>query len=229
MWIMTPNAFTSTVDKEGGLQVRTRDYGSALHLCKLAGINKENIVHAEDEALTGAIRDYPYRVSVTPEEMKRYVCAEIDGIDYTNFKNRAKAVRGAAYAKALNNVWVDMLALTPYRVKEKIRIAEAKWRARHPLPKGNGRRKGFTHEVQVSPENQWADAQWWYDNFPKRGDEVLENEEGEGPRDLMDADSDFVDLLREVDNLLEDRGKKSIHDLTEDEWRQLMEENPGGV
>lgn len=116
MWNMTTHGFTSAVmkrDKPGVLTVRSRDRESLEHVCEVLGITRKKAIFMELPS------DYPYRMIVSKEGYKDYLCATVDAITYDNFKDEATVVRGKTYHDALMQVWVAMLALTPTWVREK--------------------------------------------------------------------------------------------------------------
>lgn len=227
MWMMTQHAFSSTVFKQvepGWYMMRFRDPDSADWVCKLADIDPERVY--EDMP-----SDYPLRLKISEDELVQYFLAEVRKVDYPNFKDRAKKVRGKVYAGALSSVWTAMLRLTPRYLSDKNWDAWDAYDRKHGFgkyrkdPKGSGSSVVYSsgRHPAASTEPAYADAEWWYQNFPPRDDH-------------MDADADFTDLaddeevedlLSEVDILL--GGHRSIHDLTTDEWEKLMEETPGGI
>lgn len=215
MWIMTPGGFVSIVHKEGGLQVRARDRKSLEAFCKQAGLPKKRIVADWEEKY----RDYPYRVKNVPKsQVKRYLCAEADGITYSNFKNEAKRVRGQAYASILSRVWSNMLSMTPSGVHRAMVAADRKRVAALPLRSSWGSREIDSREADASLDGQWSES-WWMTHFGKGA----KNRD----RDQSDADSDFTDL-EDDDDLVAFIDKK-IGDMTEDEWRQFQENLASGI
>lgn len=229
MWLMTQHAFTSTVYKQvepGWYMVRGRDRESLELMCELGGMDKSRIYSALPS-------DYPLRIKVNKAEMMRYFEAELDRVTYSNFKNQAKITRGQQYAGALGKVWSAMWAITPVGLRKMLQEADdkydrehglGKYRSRPAAPKAGSsvRYSSGSHPSAVTSgdddEPAYADTEWWYRNFPKQ-------------QDTLDLDADFSDM--ETDRLVEDVDElfrtKSVHDLTEDEWRSLMEENPGGI
>lgn len=217
---MTQHAFTSTVFKQvepGWYLVRSRDHDSLGYLCELAGLDESRIYSDWPS-------DYAYRIKVSKEEMMRYLEAELDAVDYPNFKSRAQKTRGKTYHDALAKCWGSLLALTPGSVRQAMHRSWDDYDREH----GYGRYAKLSKSGAGSGKAgaasggtagaRWADANWWYDHFPQQ-------------HDTLAADSDFTDLeadalVAEVDELFR---TKSVHDLTEDEWRALMEENPGGI
>lgn len=111
---MTTAGFTSAVlhpALDGRLVVRARDHESLEDLVAVLGL-EQTVIYTEFPS------DYPYRVAVTKEQYKTYVCAAVDGIKYRNFKDAATAKRGRIYHDALMQVWTAMLALTPQAVQD---------------------------------------------------------------------------------------------------------------
>lgn len=214
MWIMTPGGFVSIVNKEGGLQVRARDRQSLESFCKQAGLPKKRIVADWEEKY----RDYPYRVKNVPKsQVKRYLCAEVDGITYSNFKNEAKRVRGQAYATILSRVWSNMLSMTPSGVHRAMVAADRKRIARSS---GSVRRwwtrSVDSREADASLDEKWTES-WWLEHYGK----------GAKNRDQLDSDSDFSDL-EDDDDLVAFIDKK-IGDMTEDEWREFNQNLASGI
>jgi len=106
---MTTAGFVSIVNKEGGLQVRSRDRESIEAFCLLSGVDRKRIVE-------GGGTDYQWRVRrVSKRAVRRYNNAVLEGITYSNFKNEAKRVRGPKYASFLGRVWGAGWELAPAR------------------------------------------------------------------------------------------------------------------
>jgi hypothetical protein len=105
MWIFTEDGFISAVDngmEPGKLAVRARDKKSLSLLSEITG---ERIV-----SFRGT--DYPYRVHVTREQLASFLVANVDTMDYSNFKNRVYDTRGSKFARACGKVWEAMLDVT---------------------------------------------------------------------------------------------------------------------
>jgi hypothetical protein len=105
MWIFTQDGFISAVNnKEAAdkITVRARDKQS------LALISE--IVNQEIIQVNG--RDYPYRVYATKEQLSEFLQAQVDVLDYGNFKDQVKVVRGQEFASACGAVWEAMLDVT---------------------------------------------------------------------------------------------------------------------
>ena len=105
MWVFTQDGFISAVDNNqvpGKLAVRARDKASLDLLSTMSG---EEIVQLENT-------DYPYRVFVTKEQFSDFLLAQVEDLDYGNFKNRVYDTRGKAYSYACGRVWEAMLAVT---------------------------------------------------------------------------------------------------------------------
>lgn len=95
MWIMTTNGFISAVQHRANpnyLMVRAR--------------KKEHLLQINPEAAIEQITpsDYPWRTTLTKAEFKVALIAQIDQIDYDNFKN---AVSDNHYHKFLERVWFE--------------------------------------------------------------------------------------------------------------------------
>lgn len=92
MWIMTPYGYVSVVespDNPNMLQVRAR-HRRVLQIIRQGpeegGLGKRrasSILHTRDS-------DYPYRIFVSKEDFSRWVAAQVQRIDYKNFKDAAR-------------------------------------------------------------------------------------------------------------------------------------------
>lgn len=105
MWIFTQDGFVSAVDNgqvPGKLAVRARDKQS---LELLADLTRQEIK-------VSTHRDYPYRVFVTKEELSDFMLAQVESLDYSNFKDRVHETRGSGFAHACGRVWEAMLDVT---------------------------------------------------------------------------------------------------------------------
>jgi hypothetical protein len=105
MWIFTQDGFISAVDNKevpGKLTVRARDEES---LELLAAATNQEIGQVDG-------RDYPYRVHVTKEEFSDFLLMHVEHLNYPNFKDKVKAVRGHEFASACGAVWAAMLDVT---------------------------------------------------------------------------------------------------------------------
>lgn len=65
-------------------------------------------------------RDYEYRIFISKQQFTDWVAAQVESIDYSNFKNRLWNTRGDTYHDAANHVWGAMLSVsdkypTPHR------------------------------------------------------------------------------------------------------------------
>jgi hypothetical protein len=114
MWVMTTAGFVSIVAKGGKnvLMVRSRDLESIKAYCLGAGIDARAIV-------TGVGTDYPHRVYSNRAEVMKFFEAEMEWLQYKNFKDEAKLVKGKGYADFLGRVWTASLSLedVPYSKK----------------------------------------------------------------------------------------------------------------
>lgn len=133
MWVMTPYGYTSAVvhkRKPNHVMVRARDMKSLENLCKFAGVPADLIY-------TDFPSDYPYRLVIKKKTYKKFLCASVDDLNYTNFKSRAAVVRpayvggqwikgklkgatatGDAYVSFLHSVWSASHRLTPISAKK---------------------------------------------------------------------------------------------------------------
>lgn len=105
MWVFTQYGFISAVDNghvPGKLAIRARDKKS---LEFLAALTEQTIAQNKGS-------DYPYRVFVTKQELADYLVAQVEDIDYSNFKDRVYASRGGKFAGACGKVWAAMLDVT---------------------------------------------------------------------------------------------------------------------
>lgn len=95
MWIYTRHGFCSArkSDSDDRLIVRFRTADHAAHFSRLCG-NAEVIVTSHT--------DYRYRIVVSKDGFSAAINAEIDGIDYPNFK---ASVEDRAYKAALGRTW----------------------------------------------------------------------------------------------------------------------------
>lgn len=126
MWIMTTEGFVSVVAKGGKdvLMVRSREKKAIKAFCLGAGRPFSDIV-------TGTGTDYPHRVRSNKDEVKKFLLEEVDYIDYSNFKDRAKSNSGNVFAGFLSKVWSASLDLEDIDKK-------GKWRSyRLPFEKAN--------------------------------------------------------------------------------------------
>lgn len=106
MWIMTTGGYVSIVAKGGPgvLMVRARDLESLKSYCTGAGIDFRAIV-------TGVGTDYPHRVYSNRHELEKFLLAEVEYVQYKNFKDEAKLVRGKKFADFLQRVWTASLSI----------------------------------------------------------------------------------------------------------------------
>ena len=105
MWVFTQDGFISVVDNKqepGKLTARARDEQSLQLLAELAGSE----IHRSKNC------DYPYRTFVTRDQLNEFMTAQIDSLDYRNFKSRVWQSRGEKYHDACTDVWEAMLAVT---------------------------------------------------------------------------------------------------------------------
>lgn len=147
MWNMTQHGFVSIVNKGGGLQVRARDKESLEAFCDLAKIDRSRIVE-------GGGTDYQFRVRrVSKRDVKRYVCAVVDGIDYDNFKNRAKNARGKKYADFLSRIWSAGWSLVDPEVRRREDALAKQMRARTPRVSSRWGEIEWDGEIEDEPRS----------------------------------------------------------------------------
>lgn len=208
-WHMTQHGFVSIVFKGGGLMVRSRDRKSIESFCDLAGIPRERIV-------AGGGTDYQFRVRrVSQRAVNRYHRAETAMIDYSNFKDRAKVSRGKAYAGALTRCWSAMWDLAP--LPSRIYTTSTAGMSENRII---AEQFGAVEEVEGYPSAALILA---------LSDQECEDVLNDLDLAAQHGDDEAEALLREVDDLLDMRNTKSVHDMTEDEWDKFMRETPGGI
>lgn len=101
MWLFTDTGFVSAVthrDNPKKMMIRARDKKSLEGLAKMS--------RAKVETTLGA--DYPHRIVVTKETLKKWIVEQIDNAEYDNFKNRVTQTRGVGFVKPLHEVWEVM-------------------------------------------------------------------------------------------------------------------------
>jgi hypothetical protein len=216
MWVMTPTGYTSAVahrTKPSCVLVRARDKESLEFMCDRAGIKRDRI-------FTDFPSDYPYRAVVKRKQYARFLLHSAEEITYENFKNQATKVRGKQYHDVLMKIWTVTHGLTPSDIKLKNACAWDEYDRKRGLGKYAAMAKGKVRSVRS-----------YYHNTPKTD----ERKEDEPDADYVEwwatqhgYDADEVEeLVEDVDALLPKT--KSVHDMTEDEWRLLMEQNPAGI
>jgi hypothetical protein len=102
MWVFTQDGFISVVDNKhvpGKLTARARDRQSLALLADIAG----------SEIVQTAKTDYPYRTYVTREQYIEFLTANVDSLDYGNFKDRVWTTRGDRWHDACARVWGAMI------------------------------------------------------------------------------------------------------------------------
>lgn len=212
MWVMTQHGFYSAIafdpkkgklenalretDPEDVLQVRCRVQGDAVHLAKFVGRPKA----VRESKGRG---DYEFRVNVTREEWVAFLAEETAEVDYGNFKSRVQKAQGKKRHDAYSRCWSALLSLQK----------TAPWSGyrsrRYEYPDRKAR--------SVQPPLSFWDPEGW-----DEGEEWLECttcsvmfEASESPDEETCEDcADDAPL------------HTSIHDLTEDEFRTMMEEAP---
>lgn len=101
MWVFTKHGFVSAVQNKhdsNEVLVRARDRRS---LAAVADATGGSIVHTRSA-------DYPYRLSIHKAAFAEWMLAQVDGIDYANFKDTVVVTRGADYERHLMTVWSVM-------------------------------------------------------------------------------------------------------------------------
>lgn len=203
MWSMTEDGFVSIVNKGGGLQVRSRDRESIERFCDLARVKRSRIV--EDGGT-----DYQYRVRrVAKKDVKRYLCATVDAVTYTNFKDRAKVSRGAAYAKALSDVWLAMWSMEDEAAKK--RFYSRPWR-RTPV------RRTSSTWARPEPHVDTVTISELLEMTPTERDEMIGELYGLACAGDVDAES-VLDECREL-GLDEPYDDQPLHRMTDAEFKE---------
>lgn len=191
MWIATKHGFLSAVTKDprkrpDEVQVRSRDFKSLEHLAEWLKPGK-----AQKLIKTGQGTDYPYRLTTDRASWSRYLAEQAAEIDYPNFKDELKSVRGWQFAHTFSRVWSVLLDLTPPRVQ---RREDARWVS---YRSAGSSKYSYSSGTGYVPLEQYGD---WADEPEAEGDAVSDDE---------------------VEQLWEKLIHGSIHDLTDDELAQL--------
>lgn len=113
MWLMTTAGYVSIVAKGGKdvLMVRARDVDSLKAFCVGADVPASRII-------TGTGTDYPHRIKSNADEVKKFLLAEVEWIQYSNFKDEAKTVKGKKFADFLSRVWTASLSIEDVEFKK---------------------------------------------------------------------------------------------------------------
>jgi len=112
MWLITTTGFYSIVekpwDREGGtLTVRARAWAD-LDALRTNGLPELGEVKEDPGA------DYRFRAQAPRAAVAQAVAAQVDGIDYDNFKSAVRERQGRARATLYHDVW-DVL----YQIQRK--------------------------------------------------------------------------------------------------------------
>jgi hypothetical protein len=204
MWNITQHGFTSTVaydpkqDRNPRSEFRNIARQAGTHLLVRARLEADLYplkqvcpnLHIEVDPQA----DYSFRCVVSREQMKRYMCLEVDQIDYdSHFKEafRDSAPQGTARYPALMSIWSAMAKFQPYSPygtgfgkKVELQDSEAK-------------NTGFQGASQGSQSSLWGghDAEsddglgWWLE--AGAGNSALPKEEP--PIDLVTSVWDELD------------------------------------
>ena len=184
MWIFTQNGFISAVDKGGAIQLRARDRESL----QLLGFEKSRII-------TGQGTDYPFRAMSTRDELKQILAAQVDAINYSNFKDQVKKVRGQRYASALMDVWTAMLRVEPKNVTQL--LGKSSWR----LPR---------RSTKYDPHSRYWDRDAYF----------LDRDLPEVPDLDVIAPDDLGEMLLDSSDL--ELAGMSIHDMTDEQFERWV-------
>lgn len=202
MWVMTPYGYTSAVahrTKPKYVLVRARDKQSLEYFCDFAGIKRKNI-------FTDFPSDYPYRAVVKRKQYDRFLLESAKDITYDNFKNKAKKVRGGVYVQVLMAIWTKTHELTPRDIMEKNKSSWDAYDRKHGIGKYAPKKNTTVPRTSQSI----IASQWLRDDELEPEPDPISDEEAE-------AWEEWQELQRSTAR------KQSHHDLTEDEWRELME------
>lgn len=123
MWLFTKTGFVSIVEKPEDhdvqtITVRSRDKES-LEVMREDIYKLYEYELGEAKITKNGGTDYAYRMTITKEELKRYMVAIVDGIDYDNFKTEITSNRknsggesaGRKWTTALMKIWTDSFGL----------------------------------------------------------------------------------------------------------------------
>jgi hypothetical protein len=101
MWIFSEAGFFSIVQKGGRtgtpmvIRARVRDDLE----------NLQEMFHFLGPVETEEGTDYPYRIYASKHEVSQVMSVLVNGIDYSNFKDRVAATAGKARASLYGKVW----------------------------------------------------------------------------------------------------------------------------
>lgn len=101
MWLFTQHGFISAVqhaEDKNVIMVRARDARSLEFI--------SDLMEAEIKKTPG--NDYPYRVIIDRKQFMDYLSAEVDMLNYSNYKSRLHATRGDDFYSAASHVWHTM-------------------------------------------------------------------------------------------------------------------------
>lgn len=110
MWIFTTYgffSFTQSTYQPGFIQIRARDDRDLVDLKKRHKL-KGKVIETDNS-------DYRWRLLVKPDTAARIVAAEVEAIDYSNFKN---ATTDRMHARPLMDVWSSMMRVQTARERE---------------------------------------------------------------------------------------------------------------
>lgn len=113
MWVFTPEAFFSAVQKYGTdfITVRARVQGDLDKLRKyMPGLGPEQ---------KGGGTDYPFRATVSKADFKEGMAKLADTVDYDNFKSETARVSGHDRAHIYHEVWDVHYSMTKRLAKPK--------------------------------------------------------------------------------------------------------------
>lgn len=108
MWIFTTYgffSFTQSTFEPGKIQIRARDDRDLEDLKKRHKLRRTPIVETDNS-------DYRWRILVTPATAAKIMAAEVEAIDYSNFKN---ATTERMHGRPLMTVWDTMMRVQRQR------------------------------------------------------------------------------------------------------------------
>jgi hypothetical protein len=113
MWLFTQHGFISAVQHDNDddtIIVRARDARSLEFIAALFEVPVERT----------PANDYPYRVFVRRADFMNYLSAEVDMLDYPDYKARLHATRGDDFYAAATHVWRSMHAIEDDEARDEV-------------------------------------------------------------------------------------------------------------
>lgn len=115
MWVMTTGGFVSAVQDDADpniVKVRSRDRKSLEPMVE--AISRFGSGEAP-QIIVGEGTDYPYRVLISRTDYASWLLAEVDRLNYTNFKDALKSARGWDWADAAGKIWYTLMSMVTDR------------------------------------------------------------------------------------------------------------------